>query len=328
MKFVNQSAAVVFLVAVLSIGLWPSSDMLAQDSSDPFGPSPKQEPDPFGGDPKAEAKPPTKPVQAARPAQRRRRAMPVVEKPTFSSRTLQSMLIRRKLSKGVDLVYDQEPFGDVIDKLVQDLKINIVIDRNLEGVVDDDTEVSANLAGVALADGLRTMLRPVDATYTIRDGTLLIISTDDETEPDYLTRHMIDVRELLKLIKVAESDRIGKPVPAGTKPVLGSVKAVGGVFRVTPQAESAVAKTAKNSPNASQQPSAPQPQELLTAERILTDGISRVVATDCWSQNGGSYCDMTCIGGLLIVVSSELVAEEVQDLVTDLEYRLKNPEQK
>lgn len=33
---------------------------------------------------------------------------------------------------------------------------------------------------------------------------------------------------------------------------------------------------------------------------------------------------MTCIGGVLVVLSHDSLAEEVEDFVTDLEYRLEN----
>ncbi len=105
--------------------------------------------------------------------------------------------ILEQLDKPVDLIYDAEPFGDVRDALVKDLGINIVIDQNLDGVLDDETEVSANLAGITLGKGLRTMLKAVDATYVVKDEVLLIISIDDENEPDYFVTDVYNVGDLV-----------------------------------------------------------------------------------------------------------------------------------
>ena len=105
--------------------------------------------------------------------------------------------ILEQLDKPIDLIYDAEPFGDVRNTLTEELGINIVIDTNLEGVLDDDTEVSANLAGVSLGKALRTMLKQVDATYVVKDEVLLIISIDDESEPDYLVTDVYNVGDLV-----------------------------------------------------------------------------------------------------------------------------------
>ncbi len=105
--------------------------------------------------------------------------------------------ILEQLDKPVDLIYDAEPFGDVRDELVKELGINIVIDQNLDGVLDDETEVSANLSGITLGKGLRTMLKAVDATYVVKDEVLLIISIDDENEPDYLVTDVYNVGDLV-----------------------------------------------------------------------------------------------------------------------------------
>ena len=107
----------------------------------------------------------------------------------------------RRILKVLDapdtLVFDAEPFGDVRAQLAKKHQINIVIDTNLEGVLDNDTEVSANLVGVSLGKALRTMLKDVDATYVVKDEVLLIISIDDESEPDFLVTDVYNVGDLV-----------------------------------------------------------------------------------------------------------------------------------
>ena len=66
-----------------------------------------------------------------------------------------------------------------------------------------------------------------------------------------------------------------------------------------------------------------QHQEIMTAERLLIETVTRVVNPDQWVASGSGNSDLTCIGGVLVVLSNESLAEEVQDFVTDLEYQLK-----
>lgn len=297
MRVMNQSTVAMFLVAVFSLAMWPASDAVAQDDN------------PFGSDAPVN-KAAVKPAKAVIP-----KAAPP-RKPSVVTKTYE---IRNRLNRNFDLVYDSEPFGDVVAQLREELGINIVIDSNLDGVLDGDTEVSANLSGISLADGLRTLLKAVDATYTIRDGVLLIISIDDEGEPDYLTRHMIDVHELLSMIKVTESDRIGKPVVVSVSDgrFSGGNKSGGGTFQVAAKAEAnAAAVEPKKGPE--------QQVELLTAPKVLTDVVSNVVASDFWEVNGGGNGGLICVGDVLIVISSEKVAGDVRSFIDDLKFKMKN----
>ena len=318
MRFMTLATAGMFLVAILTMAMWPQdarfgspSQSVAQDQ-DPFGSSGgHKDQDPFG----------------------KGGAAPVaVAKPMPSARSMSNMEIRKKLNQPFDLVYDAAPFSDVKAQLSEALKINIVMDQNLVGFLDDDTEISANLAGVRLSDGLRMMLKCADATYAIKNGVLLIISIDDEGEPDFLARHMIDAREILNLIKDTEADRIGKPtvsVPT-VGGGFGGGKGGGGVFCVTSQAatgkqkEKAVADDESSKADKSESSDAPMLYPILTAEKLLVDTVTRVVYSDAWEVNGGGNCDLTCIGGVLIVVSNEAIADDVRDFVTDLEYQIKN----
>lgn len=309
MRFMTLATAGLFLVALLTMAMWPEdarfgspSQTVAQDA-----------------------------VTATAPV-----------KASPSSRSRSNDEIRSSLNNVGDLVYDASPFGDVLKELSSKLQLNIVIDANLEGVLDADTEISANLTGIRLSDGLRTMLKPVDATYAIQGGVLMIIAIDDEYEPDYLSRHMIDVRELLELVKNAESDRVGKPIAATKRSgrsgggfgggVGGGGGGGGGVFCIPTQFGSGAAGSPSEfAPVVGKQKAAKEDAEddeqlyvVLTAEQLLVETIKRVVAPDAWMSTGGGNCDLTCIGGVLVVLSHESVAEDVQDLVTDLKYQMKN----
>ena len=324
MRFMTLATAAMFLVAVLTMAMWPENARFGSPSQsvaqeDPFDKRSSDNPDPFGKNPKQQAA-----------------AKEKLGKP--SPRSVSRSIIRKKLAENHDLVYDSDPFGDIRQELQDALKINIVVDANLAGVLDDDTEISANLTGIPLSDGLRLFLRRVDATYVIQRGVLLLISIDDEQEPDFLARHMIDVQEILQLIKETESDRVGKPLAfhggggggGGLGGGGGGRRGGGGVFAIAPQGFGGGGRgdgAGEDESKAPEKPSVAQVNvPVLTAEELLVDTIQRVVSPDAWHQGGSGNADLTCIGGVLVVLSHESLAEEVEDFVVDLEYQLKNRE--
>jgi hypothetical protein len=295
MRFMTLATAGLFMVAVLTMAMWPEKARFGSPSQSVAQQQTETGDNPFGSsESSAEPLPPKPKPGNIEP----------------SKRTQAKLSIRKALDQPVDLVYDSVPFGDVCEQLTRDWGFNIVIDGNLDGMLDGDTEVSANLVGLPLSQSLRTTLKAVDATYAIKDGVLLIISIDDEQEPDYLSRHMFDVREVLELIKETESDRVGKPVATRTRGTGG------GVFRIAPQ-------MAGGGLGGPQQEDDAVPQ-LLTAESLLVDTITRVVNSDAWELNGTGNCDLACIGGVLVVVSHESLSEEVGDFLTDLTFQMKN----
>jgi hypothetical protein len=64
------------------------------------------------------------------------------------------------------------------------------------------------------------------------------------------------------------------------------------------------------------------PMNTLTAETLLTDCITQIVHPASWVVNGAEG-EMACIGGVLIVCSSELIASDTEDFLVDLEFQLK-----
>ena len=111
--------------------------------------------------------------------------------------TEQEAELLKRLDEPYTLSFDGEPFSDVQAQLENDLGVNIVIDQNLDGVLDEDTEVEVNLSNITMSKGLRAMLKELDATYVVKDEVLLIISIDDENEPDFLVTDVYNVGDLV-----------------------------------------------------------------------------------------------------------------------------------
>ncbi len=105
--------------------------------------------------------------------------------------------ILEELEKPYDLIYDEQEFREVRERLVNDLKINIIVDPNLEGEFDDETLVTANLTGIRLRNGLRQLLKAYNATYVVKDEVLKIISIDDEGLEENLSTVVYNVGDLV-----------------------------------------------------------------------------------------------------------------------------------
>lgn len=196
--------------------------------------------------------------------------------------------IREKLNLSREFKYDETPFEEVRTELTEELGVDIVIDEGLEGILDDDTSVSVSLNSIRVADGMRIMLRRLDATYMIRDGVIRIISSSKEYDLEFLTRRMIDVFDLLRWVKEREPNRIGMELGSGGN-VLGADSTTG--------------------------------REVVTPEYLLVSTIANSVSPDTWEQTGGGDGMIQCIGGMLIVLSTEEVGENVESFVADLKFR-------
>jgi len=72
----------------------------------------------------------------------------------------------------------------------------VFIDVNLEGVLDGETQMEVK-AGVSIGTALRSALHLADSSMIVEsNGSILVISIDDEDEPDYLRNVTYDLTRL------------------------------------------------------------------------------------------------------------------------------------
>ncbi len=89
--------------------------------------------------------------------------------------------------------YDE---GLIASDVFETLGVTVFVDQNLEGIfeVDDKLEMKA---GVSMHASLSNALKDLDATYLIEpEGSILLISIDDEYEPDYMSTVTYDVTSI------------------------------------------------------------------------------------------------------------------------------------
>ncbi len=105
--------------------------------------------------------------------------------------------IYEALSKPTDIDFEEKPLKDVIEKIAQTSGIQIQFDEKAlnEAAIDTNTPVTKHLRGISLRSVLRLILRPLQLTYDIRNGVLLITS-QSEAE-NHLVVRIYPVRDLV-----------------------------------------------------------------------------------------------------------------------------------
>ena len=146
------------------------------------------------------------------PRQANSRTKIVASSPSPATTTLVDDKIRENLANPCDFNYNEMPFEGIRESLEERYGVNIVLTASAsEDALTEDETFSSKLSGISLASGLRILLADKNATYVIQDGVIKIISLDEAHDEKWFARRMIDVSETLKLIRIAEKNRIGKP---------------------------------------------------------------------------------------------------------------------
>jgi len=102
------------------------------------------------------------------------------------------------MERSVSVKFMEQPLTEVVDYLRGQIKAVVLIDRRaLDDVgIPQDTPITAKFSDMSLRSVLGYLLRPLDLTWDLRDGALLI-TTPEETE-GRLHRVVYDVVDLVK----------------------------------------------------------------------------------------------------------------------------------
>jgi len=117
---------------------------------------------------------------------------------TAAQRSTEKMLSRpaSSFSIGNNETLEASEFFDL-------LNVTVFIDINLEGSFETDDELTFR-TGVSMGKALKRALAEFDAVHTVSpDGSILIISIDDVSEPEYMSTVIYDVSNLAGSIEQA-----------------------------------------------------------------------------------------------------------------------------
>ena len=171
MRFMTFSIAGSFLVAVLTMAMWPQnarfgspSKSIAQENDKSDVPAPKA-------------------------------------KPTASDSTQRNSQTEAKLKQAVGLDFDDTSFSDVKSDLAKKMGLNLILTVSaMEDGLPEDESITFKVTGMPLGKALDLMLAPKNATYVIDSGVVKFISLDEADDQKWLRVKMFDCRELVKAL--------------------------------------------------------------------------------------------------------------------------------
>ena len=216
--------------------------------------------------------------------------------------------IERALKKLVDFNFDEDPLSDIFEQLRDEHRINIVFSKSAAdyGINEDDL-VTSKLVGVPFYLALELMLADSDATYTIRDGVVLIIPQDEASSAPFARTKMFDCEALL--------DKMPTPPEPGQAGGFGGMGGGlgGGAFSVKNSLQAAEQKKQKD--KKPREAKSPKPRELTPDEihnrkcNHLMDTIADTIDEDV---------RYAFVGDVMLVTGSETSLRRAENLLIDL----------
>ncbi len=310
MRFATLSMAGLFMVAVLTMAMWPTTAR--------FG-TPDTALAQIGG------------MSGVGPQE-------IGEGPSAASQLDAQM--EQKLKRPVTLIYDQVPWKEVESELEEQFGINIVLDQSaIDDSLTADEPITFDLRSIPLEHGLIMMLKPKNATFIVDHGVMVVISRDNSDRPEFLQTKMYDCRELLnKMILVPSSRSLGGK-PGLPSPIVGSHAAgkssgepravqAGGNEQQRDQETSVGGEGFGGAAGAGEgmggmgmgSGGLGSPAENIeTKDNVLLDLLKSMVQSDSWRENGG-IADARIVNGILIVNQTRGGISAVDRMLQDLSF--------
>ena len=137
---------------------------------------------------------------------------------TMSDNTRRNIEIRKILTVETSFEFEETEFAEVIDFLTDKYGFNVVLDHSArDDMLQEDSAIRFRIKDIPLNKALDLLLREHNATYMVNSGVVRIISLDVASDPDYFSRQIFDVSNLLEQITQLERHRIGKMKSVSTE---------------------------------------------------------------------------------------------------------------
>jgi hypothetical protein len=230
--------------------------------------------------------------------------------------------VREKLRQEINLDVIETPFADVIKDLNKSLDLWIILDPEgfEEAGVTPDQLVTLNLQHKRGDVILRVLLEPLHLRTGIRDG-LLVITSQEKYEEDFLSVRFFNVRDLLddpvtpsKPLPVWQRRHQSMaPAASGTANAGGVAGAAGGGkgggFSGGGFGAGGRAATQAETPPPEYEPQSPADH--------LVSAFCDTVAPKTWTHRGG-HGNARVIAGVLMVRQTDEALEEIADLLKQM----------
>ena len=203
------------------------------------------------------------------------------------------------------------------------MEFNVILDQSaIDDSLQPDTEITSPAINkpMSLDDFLTITLRPHNATFTVEEFGVRVISADSANESHFFTTRFINCRNLLEKMeknpKVAWNFRFpaaekmaSKVVNAAT--VLGTPSSP--TARAFSQESNNSTNTTGNAPPARTDAKSFSPTEQLA--RLVTANVT----PDYWATQQGE-AELQIFDGILVVSNTREATKQVEKFIRELEY--------
>lgn len=304
MRFATYSIVGAFLAATLTMAMWPENAR--------FG-------TPNASMAQAEAQAQDEPAQTDEAAV------------GVSDATKRTIFAEEALRRVVSLDYKETPFGEIERDLEGMTGLNFLIHSSAQNdSLSSDEPITFNLQDMPLNKTLNLMLESKNATYVIDDGVVVIISLDDAEDAKWFRLKMYDCRELVSALpetRLVSHKANGGGFDGGQGGGFFSVPSQGQVSQ--PQQNVNEAKvTVSESELLDQklakilaiiQAHAEKEKTAPSSEQTLLDLVQNMIQPDTWQDSGQGLGQVKVVNGILVVLQTEAILQEIENFVADLE---------
>ena len=305
MRFITFSIAGSFVAAVLLMALWPSESRFGAPSRS------------IAQDGKAAEKVTTTtepPIQ-------------------FSPGTELAIKTEHAFRQITDLHYDGDPWSEVMEDLAMTTGANFFLSSSAaDDALTYDEPITINLAGVPLSKGLSLLLAAKNATYTIDDGVVVIISLDDAEDVQWFRMKMYDCRELVAVLPKSRRKTRPPVITVGGARGGGAFSVAQGLPAPAQQDKADDSQAKKGDPDVSalldkklnnimslMKSNLEKDLADPTSEQTLVNLVLSQVQPDSWQSSGQGLGSIDAVNGILVVSQKEEVHQEIDKLLADLE---------
>ena len=168
MRFTTFAIAGVFLAALFTMSMWPGNAR--------FG-APE--------------------ISLAAKQKRTDRRNTTQYRPVVSEASKRDAATAQALEKVGTLEYHEIQVSDVLTELSENLNVNFMLHTSaIDDSLTNEELITVNLKNIPLAKGLELMLAPYNATYTIDEGIVVLVSKDEADTSEFMRIKMFDCKSL------------------------------------------------------------------------------------------------------------------------------------
>ncbi len=224
----------------------------------------------------------------------------------LSDATTRNLKAEKALEQAAFFDYDETPWSDIEEELEKTMGINIFLDDSaIDDSLPEDEPLSMRLNDVTLAKGLDLLLGTKNATYTIDEGIVVIISQDDAEDIERMRLKTFDCRDIVSML----------PKSFGTIVEVKAGKGGGGLFCLQEQEPPEAKDEEKSDSETQSEEQAPLPPQ--TRGATLLNILYTSISPDSWSHVQG-LATANEVNGILIVRQTEVEFRKIDQLLSDL----------